>query len=249
MRIQTAKKKTEIYYEWEKQGGDIASSPDGLSVAVNGFDVKLNSFKQNYIPSKTEYFKYKTGFNNEYSNSNFSSSGSFTKIGSGEGMPSTPNQSDINDGVYVKVINGRLYDPADKTMTLSGIASKSSNELNSIKGKWGQEMLVLSYKNLQGAFEELKNSAQGERLMKFIIGTLCFMFGFSGIFGPVIKILDIIPFIGKLANGIIYFIFAVVSLLLSVLFYVFFQFYWLILILAIGIPLLLFFLKKKKQTT
>jgi len=241
-------KKTEITYSWEKEGGVVASSPENLSISVNGFNVKFDNFKQKYIATAEKYFKYKKGFSyGDNSRSTLGADGSYSSnIGSGSGMPDKPTQSDIDQGVYIKVLNGYVYEPSDSNMTLSGIASSSSTDLNPVIGKWGQAMLVASYENLQGTFEKLKSSAQGERLMKFIIGTLCFMFGFSGIFGPVIKILDIIPFIGKLANGIIYFVFAIVSLILSVLFYVFFQFYWLILAAAIIIPIVMFVLKKKK---
>ncbi len=239
--------KIEITYEWE-DAGKLSSSPDNVSITVNGFNSKFSNFSQKYIESKTTYFKYKKGFSyGDNSSTVITSDGSYvTKIGSGSGFLDKPSQSDINEGVYVKELTGYVYDEADKTMTLSGIASNSSGELNPVKGKWGQTMLVASYANLSGTFDKLKSSAEGERLMKFIIGTLCFMFGFSGIFGPVIKVLDIIPFIGKLANGILYFLFAIISLVLSVLFYVFFQFYWLILAAAILIPLIMYFLKKKK---
>lgn len=241
-------KKTEITYSWEKEGGVTQNSPDTLSVGVNGFNVRFNTFSQKYIRTKTSHFKYKPGFSsdNPSSTSVREDGRAISKIGSGDGMPSEPNQSDIDQKVYAKVLTGYLYDASDRNMTMSGIASNGSTSLNPVKGKWGQTMLALSYNNIQGTFEELKSSAQSERLMKFIIGTLCFMFGFSGIFGPIIKVLDLIPFLGKLANGVIYFVLAIVSLLLSVLFYVFFQFFWLLLAAAIAIPIILIVLKKKK---
>ena len=137
-------------------------------------------------------------------------------------------------------------------MTICGIASKSSTDLNpkikQVPLSLPQEMLVISYDNVDGTFTALEASAKSERFWKFVGGTLCFMIGFSGLFGPIIKILDFIPFLGKLATSIIYFILAIVSLLLSVLFYVFFQIFWILVAIAVLVPIALLimnFMKKK----
>ena len=58
-------KKTEITYSWEKEGGVTQNSPDTLSVGVNGFNVRFNTFSQKYIRTKTSHFKYKPGFSSD----------------------------------------------------------------------------------------------------------------------------------------------------------------------------------------
>ena len=140
----------------------------------------------------------------------------------------------------------------NKYLALCGIASKGSNNLISkvkkVFASLHQELLVISYGNKEETLRILESQAKTERLFKFIIGTLCFMIGFSGLFGQIIKVLNLIPFLGKLATGVIYFILAIVSLLLSVLFYIFFQIFWLLVAVAIIVPIVLIVMKNMKKT-
>ncbi len=232
----------EISYEWEKES-DLESSPSGVSVTVNGFRNLISDFRQTYIPARSAYFEYAYGQN--------SYGYSVDAVREIEGAPSSPSQADYTSGKYAVVLNGRLYDNNDTTMTVSGVASRNSGSLSAIIKKTfaspEQSMMVLSYLNMAETRNKLESDAKGERLMKFILGTVFFVIGFTGIFGPIIKIFELIPFLGKLANGIIYFVVAVVSVLLSVLFYVFFQFFWVLVALAILIPIVLIILKKKAK--
>lgn len=231
-------------YEWVRDVNAISESPSDLSISINGFTVKFNSFKQNYIPSETRYYKY-TPSRTVMSN--------MVKSTEGSGFPPTPTQDEYYKGIYSIVLQGKVYDPSDKTMTISGVASKGSSNLipkeKKVFASLPQEMLVISYGNKEETLRSLESQAKTERLFKFIIGTLCFMFGFSGLFGPIIKILDLIPFLGKLATGVIYFILAIVSLLLSVLFYIFFQIFWILVAAAIIIPIVLIVMKSMKKST
>ena len=237
-------RRTETTYKWVKEEGGGVSSPDSLTVTVNGFTDKFNSFRQKYIEPETISYKYVKGLSSDGSRAGMGGEISARLLEKYDGMAPKPDEGDIMDNTYLKVLSGYLYDESDKTMTICGIANSGSNQLTPIMGRWGQSMLVVSYGNFTDTLQSTKTSASSERLAKFIIGTLCFIAGFSGIFGPIIKILDFIPVIGDLAIGLIYFILAIVSLILSVLFYIFFQFFWLILALAIIIPLGLFFYGK-----
>ncbi|OHD06333.1 MAG: hypothetical protein A2086_13975 [Spirochaetes bacterium GWD1_27_9] len=240
-------KKKEVTFKWEKEGDPVQIAPDNLTVGVNDFSVRFGDFAQKYIPTATKVFKYVPGMSRETTRSSLGNEMGVSLLGKFNSMPDKPTDQDIYDGVYLKVLDGYVYNPNDNTMTISGIANKGSNSLAPVIGKWGAKMLVVCYGGLADTFTQLKSSANTERLMKFIIGSLCFMFGFAGIFGPILKVLDFIPIIGDLAIGLIYFVLAIVSLLLSVLFYVFFQFYWLLLAIAIIVPLALFFINKSKQ--
>ncbi|HOL57034.1 MAG TPA: hypothetical protein PLD75_05660 [Spirochaetota bacterium] len=233
----------EYTYEWVKEGNALSQSPADLSVSVNGFTVKLNAFRQNYIPSATRYYKY-TPSRTVMSN--------MEKSTEGTGFPPSPTEDEYRKGIYAIVLEGRIYDATDTTMTISGVASKGSSNLvakqKKVFASLPQEMLVISYGNKEETLRSLESQAKTERLFKFIIGTLCFMFGFSGLFGPIIKVLDLIPFLGKMATSVIYFILAIVSLLLSVLFYIFFQIFWLLVAAVIVIVIVLIVMKTMKKS-
>ncbi len=225
----------DISYRWEK-ASQVASSPDGITVEVNGFVAYVSSFKQRYLPTASKYFEYFP----------YSSRGATERTGSLR----TATKDDYDRGVYSIVLDGTIYDEKDETVSIAGMINSGSNELKPIIKKGvaaiQQSMLAITYGNLDDLRTKLESSAKGERLFKFIIGSLCFIFGFAGLFGPVIKIFDLIPFLGKLANGIIYFILIIVSIILSVIFYLFFQFFWILVAIAVVTPILMIVLKKKK---
>lgn len=215
---------TEYTYSWEDDGTVAESSPN-LTVEVNGFRVKFSDFSKKYIERTANSFKY-----------NYNGS----RVGEeSDRSLQTPTEKDYRDGIYLKELRGYLYNGNDSSMLLAGLSSPNSDSMGPITYK-SQEMLVLSYSGYDDTLQSLKDDALAESLVKFIAGTICFMLGFTGIFGPLIKLLDFIPILGDLAIGIIYIICAVVSLLLSILFFIFFKFFWILVALAILIPLGLF---------
>lgn len=238
-------------YNWESVGNPKTSSQD-IVVKVNGFSAKFQNFRQNYIPSKSLHYQYKETYRDPSVRSLLDSESTnkidVTTYNKNSSKPSATEDmykkygfSNGLSNFYVVEFTGKVYNPGAQ-MTLCG--KTSGTELSIIEGGSGGKMLAVSYSDFTGTESELKASAKAEGIMKFVIGTICFVIGFAGLFGPIIKVLDFIPFLGDLAIGVIYFILIVVSLLLSILFYVFFKFFWVLVALAILIPLTLFIINK-----
>lgn len=242
-------------YTWITDGTP-KNSPSDIKIKANGFSAEFNNFRQNYIPTKTAHYRYiefggDSGIRSVYGN--YSNKIDVTTYDKNSPKPSATaelyKQFGYYNGLskfYVVEFTGRVYkDNAQVTLCGKAIGS----QLSVIEGGSGGKMLAISYSDFAGITAELKSSAKTEGTMKFVFGTICFILGFAGLFGPIIKVLDFIPFLGKLAIKVIYFILAVVSFIISLLFYFFFKFFWLILAAAIIIPIVLVIINKKKQKT
>jgi hypothetical protein len=246
-------------YNWNEIGTP-QTSPSGIRVSINGLSADYNAVRQNYIPSATKHFQYSKGSSGGGSIAGRSQMlvkvdpGTYDKnsgkpFGSSdlENLYKKYGYSGTTSNLYVVELVGDIFKP-DAQMTLAGKVNGSS--IGVIEAKiGGGKMLALSYSDVPATQAELKATAGGEKLGKFIIGALCFMVGFSLLFGPIIKLLDFIPIVGDLAIGLIYFILFIVSAILSVFFYFLFELWFIWIGLAIVIPVLLIVLnamKKKK---
>lgn len=233
---------TDYKYSWVKDQA-LGSSDSGLTVTVNSFTVKFGDFSQNYIAGETKYFKYINSRQIFGSKENIS--------GEQNGYPKDAVESDYINRSYAVVISGKIFDPNDKDMSITGIAAKGSKTLTpkikKVPLSFPQSFMAITYGNFTQLYESLENQTKMEGIGKFIIGSIFFLLGFCGLFGPILKLLDFIPFFGNMALGLIYFILAVVSLILSFLFYVFFQFFWILVALAVIIPIVLIVMNTMKK--
>jgi len=243
----------EYKYSW-KSAEPVSSKTQ--SIKVSDFSIEFSNFKQRNIKSVDKYYKYRNQSSGVNSFSGVRGDSGNSKSGlliSNSSTEPKATKEDYERNNYLIVFDGYVYIPGAK-ITVAGFGEPGNSALTPVVSKKGvggfntQEMLAISYGGAAETYKFLENESKTEGFLKFIIGTICFIIGFSGIFGPIIKVLDFIPLVGDIAIGIIYFVLAIISLLLSILFWVFFKFFWLILILAIAIPLILFFINQSKKS-
>lgn len=235
---------THYEYSWTRDSSFNTRS-ETSSIKVNGFKVPFKSFTTKsgkYFPSKSMAYVYK------HSRGIAGDSSSDTMFIQNGSLPSA-SETLYNNGnaATAKVFSGVIHQP-DKKLLFAGVASPSSEALSPmIHSAWlipAQKLLVGSFGDYTQTMQFLKSDFSTGRNVKFIIGALLFMFGFAGLFGPVIKVLDFIPFLGDLAIGLIYIVLAIVSLILSALFFFLFKFFWIILAIGIAIPIILLIINK-----
>lgn len=202
-------------------------------IIINKLKINIDDFTKILIPKKHIYLIVKNN-----------SGKSTTLI---QDTAPKPTQEDFQKGNYIYEFTGYIYDSNVKEYSATGILNKENNTLLPIKHNRGSDsLLLLSSHSKQKTYELLLSSAKSESRIAFILGVICFTIGFSLIFSPIIKLFGCIPVIGNFASGLIYIITALLALLLSILFYTFFKFFWLIVFTATFLIIAYFIYKRKK---
>ncbi len=130
--------------------------------------------------------------------------------------------------------------PADSTLIVVG-----ANSGDSIAS--GEEgTYFISNKNEA----DFLASQQSSERTKFwiLIGVTWFLMtsGFTMLLGPITKILDIIPGVGGLVNGLLFIVFGIVSAVIIFIAYIGIKFWWLILLILIALIGFIVYKKAKK---
>lgn len=225
-----SEKNSKIYYRWEKVL--TKTSPETATVSIGGINIPLIQFTKILTPTSKYIVKYNPA------------SKSFSEYDANS--IKKPEKNDFDNKAILYELKGNVFDNNFKEYIVYGIYDKSSNTLSPVKhSRGGDKLLLLSAYNDSITFEKLENASSGESKMTFILGLLCFTFGFSLFFSPILKMIKSIPILGGAASGIIYISLFIISLILSLLFYFFFKFFWALLIITISIIVMSIFIKKK----
>lgn len=138
--------------------------------------------------------------------------------------------------------SGTSYDPAS---TYCVVGTPKGNSFAPYQGP-ENSYLIVGPTDYTTTMKKVSDSDKMGTIIWFAASVLCFWLGLVLLTGPIIQLIEFIPFIGGFGAGAIRFVFLIVSFVIMGLFFLLVEYWYIVLLLiAAGVGALIF-LKKKK---
>jgi len=140
--------------------------------------------------------------------------------------------------------SGTAYEPASDYTVIGALSGSSYQEY---KSKKDNMYLALGPGGYNETMEAIKSDDATTTLILFVVSVLMISGGMSMIVGPLLSLIEQIPFIGNFGAGAVRVIFAIIGFVVMSITYVFLRYWYLVLLLFLIAGAVIFFIAKQKK--
>ncbi|MBU0614082.1 TMEM43 family protein [Patescibacteria group bacterium] len=216
--VEDGKEYEETYYEYKPDWTTVSNSTKWSDFSVGGISIKPESAK---LQCNTEEFSETIVENPEYENYRY---------------------MDDEDKVGIVQKTRTTYEGVRANSDLIIVGYLENDVIAS--GEDGT--FFISNKTSEQLSTDQKQAEKTSFWLMAFGAWLLMSLGFTMFFGPITKVLNIIPGLGSLVGGVLFAIFAVLSAIIILVAYIGLKFWWLILLLLVAGAVGLYMYKKSK---